>query len=106
MRCDGCGKECKTLYGAEGFWLCSSCRGIEDITETIRLRDRKTELIARIKERLDGSDLTTLDAIVNLLNAERICLWLDAGELMISGDLGDRNNNDEGSPMKEKEAEK
>jgi len=106
MKCDGCGNEFKTLYGVEGLWLCSSCREKEGVTETIRLRGRKTELIDQIKEKLDGSDLTTLDAIVNLLNARRICLWLDAGELMISGDLRTLKKEDEESPMKEKEAEK
>lgn len=95
MKCDGCDKDFKTLYGAEGYWLCSSCRGIERITETIRLRDRKTVLIDKIKDKLGGTDITTLDAFMKLLDAKRIAIWIDDGELMISGEL-ERCGQDEG----------
>ncbi|KON29677.1 hypothetical protein AC482_05860 [miscellaneous Crenarchaeota group-15 archaeon DG-45] len=104
MKCDGCGKEFKTLYGAEGYWLCSSCRGMERITETIRLRDRKAELIDKIKDKLGETDLTTLDAFAKLLDAKRVTIWIDEGELMISGELercGQGEGDEEGGEGEE-----
>ena len=101
MKCDGCGNEFKTLYGVEGYWLCSTCREKERITENIRLRNRKAELVAQIKEKLEESKIPTLDAIFYILNAKRITLWLDAGELIISGDLSHWRKDNERRPKEE-----